>query len=44
MSEKEKVINIALAEVGYVEKETNSNLDHKRSNEGGNNYNNYPRI
>ena len=43
MTEKEKVINIALAEVGYVEKETNSNLDDKTANEGDNNYNKYAR-
>ena len=43
MSEKEKVINIALNEVGYVEKETNSNLDDKTANEGDNNYNKYAR-
>lgn len=43
MTEKEKVINIALAEVGYVEKETNSNLDDKTANAGDENFTKYAR-
>lgn len=35
------VINIALAEVGYLEKATNANLDDKTSNAGSNNYTKY---
>lgn len=38
-----KVIDIALAEVGYLEKETNSNLDSKTGNAGDNNYTKYGR-
>lgn len=41
MTEKEKVINIALGEVGYREKETNSNLDDKTANAGDENYTKY---
>lgn len=36
-----KVINIALAEVGYLEKRTNSNLSSKTANAGSNNYTKY---
>ena len=36
-----KVINIANAEVGYLEKETNSNLDSKTANAGDMNYTKY---
>ena len=43
MTEKEKVINIALGEVGYREKETNSNLDDKTANAGDENYTKYAR-
>lgn len=43
MSEKDKVINIALDEVGYVEKATNSNLDDKTANSGSGNYTKYAR-
>lgn len=43
MKEKEKVINIALGEVGYREKETNSNLDDKTANAGDENYTKYAR-
>lgn len=35
------VINIALAEVGYLEKATNANLDDKTANAGSNNYTKY---
>lgn len=35
------VINIALAEVGYLEKATNANLDDKTANAGSNNYSKY---
>ena len=37
----EKVINIALAEVGYLEKKSNSNLYDKTANAGSNNYTKY---
>ena len=37
------VINIALAEVGYLEKATNANLDSKTGNAGYNNYTKYAR-
>lgn len=37
------VINIALAEVGYLEKATNANLDNKTGNAGYNNYTKYAR-
>lgn len=43
MSEKDKVIDIALNEVGYVEKATNSNLDSKTGNAGSGNYTKYAR-
>jgi len=43
MNEKEKVINIALNEVGYKEKETNSNLDSKTTNAGDENFTKYAR-
>ena len=36
-----KVIDIALAEVGYLEKKSNSNLDSKTANAGSNNYTKY---
>ena len=35
------IINIALAEVGYLEKVTNANLDDKTANAGSNNYTKY---
>lgn len=38
-----KVVEIALGEVGYLEKKSNSNLDSKTSNAGYNNYNKYAR-
>ena len=41
--DKQKVIDIALAEVGYLEKETNSNLDSKTENAGDENYTKYSR-
>lgn len=43
MTEKEKVINVALNEVGYREKETNANLDDKTANAGDENYTKYAR-
>lgn len=43
MSEKDKVIDIALDEVGYVEKKSNSNLDSKTGNAGSGNYTKYAR-
>lgn len=41
--DKQKVIDIADAEVGYLEKETNSNLDSKTGNAGDGNYTKYAR-
>ena len=38
-----KVIEVALAEVGYLEKKTNSQLDDKTANAGKNNYTKYGR-
>lgn len=38
-----KVIDIALGEVGYLEKKTNSQLDSKTANAGSNNYTKYAR-
>lgn len=43
MSEVEKLISIAKAEVGYREKSSNNNLDDKTANVGSNNYNKYAR-
>lgn len=43
MSESQKVIDIALAEVGYIEKASNKNLENKTANSGRNNYNKYAR-
>lgn len=43
MSEKQKVIDIALNEVGYVEKASNNNLDSKTGNAGSGNYTKYAR-
>lgn len=43
MNEKQKVIDIALAEVGYHEKSSNSNLDDKTANTGTKNYTKYAR-
>lgn len=37
----EKIIQVALNEVGYVEKRSNSQLDSKTANAGGNNYTKY---
>lgn len=41
--DKQKVIDIALAEVGYLEKADNSNLDSKTGNAGSANYTKYAR-
>lgn len=43
MSELEKVLEIALDEVGYLEKKTNAQLDNKKANAGRNNYTKYAR-
>ena len=43
MSEKDKVIDIALNEVGYIEKASNNNLDDKTANTGSGNYTKYAR-
>lgn len=43
MNEKDKVIEVALNEVGYVEKASNSNLDSKTGNVGSGNYTKYAR-
>lgn len=40
---RQKVIDIALAEVGYLEKATNSNLDNKTANAGKGNWTKYAR-
>lgn len=41
--DKQKVLDIALAEVGYLEKASNSNLDSKTGNAGSGNYTKYAR-
>lgn len=41
--DKKKIIDIALAEVGYLEKETKSQLDNKTANAGNENYTKYAR-
>ena len=41
--DKQKVIDIALSEVGYLEKATNDQLDDKTANAGKNNYTKYAR-
>ena len=43
MSEVSKLIEIALAQVGYIEKASNSNLDSKTENAGNKNYTKYAR-
>ena len=43
MSEVKKVLEIALAEVGYLEKKSNNQLDNKTANAGYNNYTKYAR-
>lgn len=43
MSEIDKVIDIALNEVGYIEKKNNSNLDDKTLNAGSKNFTKYAR-
>lgn len=42
-NDAKKVIDIALAEVGYLEKATNANLDNKTANAGSKNYTKYAR-
>lgn len=41
--DKQKVIDVALAEVGYLEKASKSNLDDKTANAGSGNYTKYSR-
>ena len=43
MNEVNKVLGIAVAEVGYLEKKSNEMLDHKTANAGRNNYTKYAR-
>ena len=43
MTAQEKVIQIARAEIGYLEKASNSQLDDKTANAGSNNYTKYAR-
>ena len=43
MSELDKVLEVALNEVGYLEKKTNAQLDSKKANAGRNNYTKYAR-
>ena len=43
MSEIKKVIDVALNEVGYIEKASNKDLDSKTANAGKNNYTKYAR-
>ena len=43
MRDPEKVLAIALAEVGYLEKETNAQLDEAQANAGDENYTKYAR-
>ena len=43
MSEIDKVINMALDEVGYIEKKSDANLDSKTLNAGSKNYTKYAR-
>lgn len=43
MTPQEKLISVALAEVGYIEKASNANLDSDTANAGSNNYNKYAR-
>lgn len=43
MSEIKKILEIANAEVGYLEKASNNNLDDKTANAGDKNYTKYAR-
>lgn len=43
MLDKEKVIAVALGEVGYLEKETNDQLEHDTANAGDENFTKYAR-
>ena len=43
MKAAEKLINIARAEVGYLEKKSNKDLDSKTANAGSSNYTKYAR-
>lgn len=41
--EAEKILSVAIAEIGYLEKQSNSQLDSKTANAGSANYNKYAR-
>ena len=43
MSNIQNLVNLAAAEVGYLEKKSNANLDDKTANAGSNNYTKYAR-
>ena len=43
MSAVEKLLSVAAAEIGYLEKQSNSQLDDKTANAGYNNYTKYAR-
>lgn len=43
MKAVEKIIRIARTEIGYLEKQSNKDLDSKTSNAGSNNYTKYAR-
>ena len=43
LSEVERVLATARGEIGYIEKETNANLDHKTANAGDEDWNKYAR-
>lgn len=43
MNEREKVLSVARAQINYVEKESNKNLDSKTANAGDENYTKYAR-
>ena len=42
--DRQKVIDIALGEVGYLEKNSNAQLDDKTANAGNKNYTKYARF
>ena len=43
MDARQRLLATAIAEVGYLEKKTNKNLDSKTANAGYNNYTKYAR-
>ena len=43
MKAAEKLIQVAEQEVGYLEKKSNKDLDHKTANAGSNNFTKYAR-